>query len=309
MVQLQKFTNLISLLTYFKDEQTCRDYLELIRWDGKLTCVYEDCKHDKVFKYADGKRYRCAKCSKTYSVKVGTIFEDSKIPLSKWYAAIYLITSHKKGISSLQLHRDLGITQKSAWYVLHRVRHSLGMNTGSEKLSGIIEADETFMGGLEGNKHKHKQTKGVQGRSSQIKTPIVGIIERGGELRAKKVKDTKGYSLRPFIVDNVEFNSTLNTDEWHGYNGLSRIYKHNVVNHGQGEYVKNGNHTNTMEGFWSLLKRGIDGIYHSVSEKHLQLYVDEFVFRYNTRGVSESYRFDAMLNNIACPLPYKQLIK
>lgn len=114
MVQLQKFTNLISLLTYFKDEQTCRDYLELIRWDGKLTCAYEDCKHEKVFKYSDGKRYRCAKCQKTYSVKVGTIFEDSKIPLSKWFAAIYLITSHKKGISSLQLHRDLGITQKTA---------------------------------------------------------------------------------------------------------------------------------------------------------------------------------------------------
>lgn len=309
MLQLQKFTNLISLLSYFKDEQTCRDYLELIRWNGQLTCPYEDCKHSKVFKYADGKRYRCAKCQKTYSVKVGTIFEDSKIPLSKWYAAIYLITSHKKGISSLQLHRDLGITQKSAWYMLHRVRHSLGLNTGSEKLNGIIEADETFMGGLEGNKHKHKQTKGVQGRSSQVKTPIVGIVERGGELRAKKVKDTKGYSVRPFIVDNVEFNSTINTDEWHGYLGLSRIYKHKVVNHKQGEYVKNDNHTNTMEGFWSLLKRGVIGIYHSVSEKHLQLYVDEFVFRYNTKAVSESYRFDAMLNNIACPLPYKQLIK
>lgn len=193
--------------------------------------------------------------------------------------------------------------------MLHRVRHSLGLNSGTEKLFGEIEADETFIGGLEGNKHKHKQTKGVQGRSSEMKTPIVGIIERGGELRAKKVKDTKGYSLRPFIVENVAFNSTLNTDEWHGYNGLSRIYKHKKVNHGQGEYVNGSNHTNTMEGFWSLLKRGIDGIYHSVSEKHLQLYVDEFVFRYNTRGISESYRFDAMLNNIAHPLPYKQLIQ
>jgi len=308
MVALQKFTNLVQLFAYFKDEQICREYLEQIRWNGTITCPDKECGHDKVFKFSNGKVYKCAKCKKQFSVRAGTIFEDSKIPLSKWYAAIYLITSHKKGISSLQLHRDLGVTQKTAWYMLHRVRHTFGFSVSKEKLEGIIEADETFIGGLEGNKHKHKQTKGVQGRSSEVKTPIVGIIERGGELRAKKVKDTKGYSLRPFVVENVAFNSTLNTDEWHGYNGLSRIYKHKRVNHRQGEYVNGSNHTNTMEGFWSLLKRGVIGIYHSVSEKHLQLYVDEFVFRYNTKAVSESYRFDQMLHNIACPLPYKQLI-
>lgn len=123
MVALRKFKTLIELLTYFREEQTCRDYLELIRWNGEIVCPYKECKHDHVFKYTDGKRYKCAKCQRQFSVKVGTIFEDSKISLQKWFAAIYLITSHKKGISSLQLHRDLGVTQKTAWFMLHRVRH------------------------------------------------------------------------------------------------------------------------------------------------------------------------------------------
>lgn len=309
MVTLQKFNNLMSLLVYFKDEQVCREYLELIRWNGQPECVYSDCKHKHVNRYADGKRYKCAKCKRQFSVRVGTIFEDSKVPLQKWFAAIYLITSHKKGISSLQLHRDLGVTQKTAWFLLHRVRHSLGLNIGSDKLSGVIEADETFIGGSEKNKHKSKQTAGTQGRSAKTKTPVVGIIERGGELRALKVPDTKGYSLRPFIVDNVDFGSVLNTDEWHGYRGLSRVFKHKFVKHNEGQYVNGSIHTNTMEGFWSLLKRGVVGIYHSVSEKHLQNYVDEFVFRYNTRNETEDYRFDIMLNNIACRLTYKELVK
>lgn len=306
MVALRKFKTLIELLTYFREEQTCRDYLELIRWNGKIVCPYKECKHDYVFKYTDGKRYKCAKCQRQFSVKVGTIFEDSKISLQKWFAAIYLITSHKKGISSLQLHRDIGVTQKTAWFMLHRVRHTL-LISSTEKLTGIIEADETFIGGKESNKHKSKQTAGTQGRSSQTKTPVLGIIERGGQLRAIKVLNTRGYSLRPFIVNNVEFGSTVHTDEWWGYRGLSRIFKHQFINHGEGEYSKDGVHTNSIEGFWSLLKRGVIGIYHSMSDKHLQKYVDEFVFRYNTRGYSENFRFDAMLNNINSHLTYKQL--
>jgi transposase-like protein len=306
MVALRKFKTLVDLLTYFKDEQVCRDYLELIRWNGKIVCPYKECRHDHVFKYTDGKRYKCAKCQRQFSVKVGTIFEDSKISLQKWFAAIYLITSHKKGISSLQLHRDLGVTQKTAWFMLHRVRHTL-LTSSTEKLTGIIEADETFIGGKESNKHKSKQTAGTQGRSSQTKTPVLGIIERGGQLRAIKVLNTRGYSLRPFIVNNVEFGSTVHTDEWWGYRGLSRIFKHQYINHGAGEYSKDGVHTNSIEGFWSLLKRGVIGIYHSMSDKHLQKYLDEFVFRYNTRGYSENFRFDAMLNNINSHLTYKEL--
>lgn len=134
MITLQKFSNLLELITYFKDDKTCRTYLEKIRWNDKLVCAYADCKHDHIYRYTDGKRYKCEKCQRQYSVKVGSIFEDSKIPLQKWFAAIYLITSHKKGISSLQLHRDIGVTQKTAWYMLHRVRHSLGTHP-TQKLS------------------------------------------------------------------------------------------------------------------------------------------------------------------------------
>lgn len=308
MIQLQKFTNLMDLLTFLKDEQVCRDYLETIRWNGHIHCAYKECKHDKVFKFSNGKVYKCAKCKKQFSVRVGTIFEDSKIPLQKWFAAIYLITAHKKGISSLQLHRDLGITQKTAWFLNHRVRTTLGLNISSDKLQGNIEADETFVGGNEKNKHVKNKTENNQGRSVKTKSAVAGVVQRGGELRAKKVADTSGYNLKTFVFKNVEFGSNLNTDEWWGYKGLAAAFKHNVIKHNEGEYVSGDTHTNTLEGFWSLLKRGVVGIYHSMSDKHLQLYIDEFVFRYNTRNTSESERFDIMLNNINTHITYKQLI-
>jgi transposase-like protein len=306
MVTLQKFKTLLDLLIYFKEEQVYRDYLEYIRWQGKLICPYNDCKHDHINKYKDGKRYKCAKCNRQYSVRVGSIFEDSKVPLQKWFAAIYLITSHKKGISSLQLHRDIGVTQKTAWYMLHRVRHSLGIDKG-EKLSGVIEADETFIGGKEANKHESKKTPDTQGRSVKTKTAVAGMVQRGGNIKAQVLPDTSGKHLRKFVLRNAEKKSILNTDEWYGYKGLHRLYEHQIVKHNEKQYVNGSTHTNTMEGFWSLLKRGCTGIYHSMSAKHLQKYLDEFAFRYNTRNLSECTRFDKMLNNIATTLPYKQL--
>lgn len=307
MTTLHKFSNLLNLLTYFKNEQICLDYLEQIRWNGKLECPYKDCGGDKIFRCANHK-YKCAKCKQIYSVKVGTIFEGSKLPLQKWYAAIYLITSHKKGISSLQLSRDLSITQKSAWFLLQRVRCTLGLQAGTDKLKGIVEADESFIGGKEENKHKSKRTEGTQGRSVKTKSAVAGVMERGGELRAVKVETTKGYHLKPFVVRNVEFGSKLMTDEWWGYKGLAQLFKHDIVKHNEGEYVSGACHTNSLEGFWSLMKRGVNGIYHSVSGKHLQKYIDEYVFRYNTRSNSESLRFDTMLNNIGTRLTYQKLV-
>jgi len=306
MTALFKFKNLIQLLEYFTEEKVCREYLELIRWNGQIVCPYKDCKHDHIHKYSDGKRYKCSKCKRQFSVKVGTIFEDSKISLRKWYAAIYLVTSHKKGISSHQLGRDISVTQKTAWFMLHRIRHTLGIQ-GGEKLNGTIEADETFVGGAEKNKHKHKRTKDTQGRSVKTKTPVVAVLERGGELRAKTVEDTSGKNLRRFVIDNVELGSNLHTDEWQGYRHLKALFFHKFVKHNEEQYVDGNVHTNSLEGFWSLFKRGVNGIYHSVSKKHLQQYIDEFVFRYNTRKMTEDFRFDSMLNNINTHLSYKQL--
>lgn len=307
MKDLKQFKTLFDLLTFFNDEQVCRDYLANIRWSGKPVCPY--CKHNHVFKFTNGKVFKCAECKKQFSVRVGTIFEDSKIPLQKWFAAIYLISSHKKGISSLQLHRDLGLTQKTAWFMLHRVRHGYGLKTTSEKLSGIVEADETFLGGKEKNKHKSKRTELTQGRSTATKTPVVGAVQRGGELRASVVSDTSRKSLQPFLIGNVSFGTHLNTDEWLGYNGLKGIYKHQFINHRGEEYVRGDVHTQNIEGFWSQLKRSVYGCYHSVSSKHLQSYIDESVFRYNTRKNSENGRFDLMLSNINSHITYNDLIQ
>ena len=307
MIALSKFKSYLDLTQYFSTEKVCEEYLAQIRWDGKLVCPYNECKHDTIYKLAGGK-YKCGKCKRKYSVRVGTIFQDSKIPLRKWFASIYLITSHKKGISSIQLAKDIGVQQKTAWFLLHRVRKTFGIVSDEEnKLSGTIECDETFMGGSEGNKHKHKKTKNTQGRSVATKSAVAGVIARGGELRAQVIPDTSGYHLRTFVVKNVEFGSKLMTDEWTGYKGLAQLFKHKNIDHGKGEYVNGEVHCNSMEGFWSLLKRGVNGIYHAVSVKHLQSYIDEYQFRYNTRNYSESFRFDAMLNNIGSHLTYKQL--
>ncbi len=307
MKDLKQFKTLFDLLTFFNDEQVCRDYLANIRWSGKPVCPY--CKHDKVFKFTNGKVYKCAECKKQFSVRVGTIFEDSKIPLQKWFAAIYLISSHKKGISSLQLHRDLGVTQKTAWFMLHRVRHGYGLKPQTEKLTGVVEADETFIGGKEKNKHKSKRTEFVQGRSTAKKTPVAGVVERGGELRLRVVKDTSGYSLQPFLIGNVAFGASLNTDEWMGYNRLGGIYKHQFIQHKTDEYVRGDVHTQNIENVWSQLKRSIYGCYHSVSVKHLQAYCNESAFRFNTRTKTEDGRFDIMLSNINSHITYNDLIQ
>jgi transposase-like protein len=305
--EISGFRSILELITYFDTEEKCADYLAYQRWGDNPVCPH--CGHEKVYTLkGKNKRYKCASCRKQFSVRVGTIFEDSKIELKKWFTAIWLVTSHKKGISSLQLHRDINVTQKSAWFMLQRIRYALSYDF-TDSLDGEVEADETYVGGKNKNRHANKKVPNSQGRSAKDKTAVVGMVERGGLLTASTVENVKSETLTREVVKNVKDSATLYTDEWLGYNGLKRIYDHSIVKHNQGQYVNGRVHTNTIEGFWSLLKRGIFGIYHFTSKKHLQKYVDEFVFRYNTRQISDSFRFQFYLSNCQGRLSYQDLIK
>ncbi len=302
-----QFKNLYDLRQYFKNETVCREYLERFRWDGNPVCPF--CYSDKPYKLGDGKTYKCSNkdCKKKFTATVGTIFENTKIPLSKWFVAMYLITAHKKGISSLQLHRDIGVTQKTAWFINHRIREMLKKNSPN-LLSGMVEVDETYIGGKETNKHASKkgQSKGEFGG----KTGVIGILERNKELIVEIMYKADAKTLIPTVLRNVEQDATVVTDNWTGYFNLKNFYDHKVVSHSTGVYVVDGiYHTNTLEGFWSLLKRGIIGIYHSVSTKHLGRYLVEFSQRYQTRKINEVDRFNYFLSKCDGRLKYKDLIK
>jgi hypothetical protein len=247
-----------------------------------------------VYNISQGKRYKCAnpECYKIFSVKVGSIFEDSNIPLRKWFIAIYILTSHKKGISSIQLAKDVGISQKSAWHLEHRIREMLRTNE-PVMLKGTVEADEAYIGGKEKNKHKHKKI-GLAGVAG--KTAMLGLVERGGKVFAKRIVAPSKEFIAPVIIKHIEIGANLHTDEHKAYVEVGEKYfNHQTVRHALHIYVQGDVTTNTIEGFWALLKRGIYGIYHYVSEKHIDRYLDEFCARYNTRHLGEAERFDNFL--------------
>ncbi len=298
------FNSIIEIIQTFKDEQTCIEYLEELRWGGVVISPFD--KDSKVYKCKGGK-YRCRNTGKYFNVKTNTLFDNTKVELQKWFIAIWLVTSHKKGISSLQLSRDIDVTQKTAWFMLQRIRKCFGIENNND-LDGNVEVDETYIGGKNKNRHTDKKVANSQGRSSKDKTPVIGMVERQGKLNAKTVKDVQAETLTAEIVERIKQTAHLHTDEWLGYRGISRLYKHSIVKHNVGQYVDGDKYTNTIEGFWSLLKRGIIGIYHFTSRKHLQKYVDEFVFRYNTRMFSECGRFNLLLSNMGVRTTYRGLI-
>ena len=297
------FNSILELLQAFPDEQSCIDHLEELRWNGYVVSPFDAT--SKVYKCKKN-RYRCKNTGKYFNVKTATLFDNTKIELRKWFLAIWLVTSHKKGISSLQLARDIDVTQKTSWFMLQRIRKCFGIENGNH-LDGDVEVDETYVGGKNKNRHGDKKVDGSQGRSAKDKTPVIGMIERFGKLNARKIDNVQIQTLSAEVIKSVKETANLYTDEWVGYNSLSKIYDHSVVKHNLGEYVNGRVHTNTIEGFWSLLKRGIIGIYHFTSKKHLQNYVDEFVFRYNTRDISESSRLNLLLVNSAVRTTYRGL--
>ena len=300
----KSFNSILELLEAFPDEQSCIDHLEALRWDGFVVSPFDAT--SKVYK-CKGNRYRCKNTGKYFNVKTDTLFDNTKISLQKWFVAIWLVTSHKKGISSLQLAKDINVTQKTSWFLLQRIRKCFGIENNNV-LDNDVEVDETYIGGKNKNRHADKKVKNAQGRSVKDKTPVVGMIERGGKLNAQKVENVKAKTLSGEVIRNVKASANLYTDEWVGYRGLSRIYDHSIVKHNQGEYVNGRVHTNTIEGFWSILKRGIVDIYHFTSKKHLQNYVDEFVFRYNTRKRTTAERFNLLLANTEVRTTYRELI-
>ncbi len=306
------FKNLHELLLKMPTEKDCRDYLIQQRWDGCPVCPY--CGFStKTYLIEGGKRFKCGSktCGKKYSVTVGTIFEASQIPLTKWLNAVYVVTAHKKGISSHQLARDLGVTQRSAWFMTHRIREMM-KNVTEVKLQGAIEVDETYMS----RKYKSdfiglspEELDYAQKSQYKNKGAVVGMAERSGEIRVLAFDDRKAAPIREAIHSNVEKGSRLLTDEALIYRRGLDDYQHAAVFHSKNEWVRNDVHTNNVENFWSVMKRGLHGIYHQISYKHLQAYCDEFAYRYNTRKIKDCERFNLSLQNMERRLTYNQLTR
>ena len=304
MIDFSKFNSIIALTTYFNSEERCKQAIIESRWtDGNVICPY--CGSNHCVERTDG-RFRCKSCRRNFSCLVGTIFENTKLPLIKWFLAMYLISSHKKGISSHQLGQDINVTQSTAWYMLQKIR-LLYPQSDEEAFVGTVECDEVYIGGKEKWKHKSMRTPHTQGRSTKTKTPVFGMMERssyvnesGDEdnityVHAFVVENTNRATLQPIIQQFVMEGTRVITDELNAYNGLGQLgYSHAVVVHGAEEYANGDIFTNSIEGFWSHFRRMIAGCYHDVSDEHLQSYIDEAVFRWNTRKMSESQRFAHM---------------
>ena len=283
-------------IKHFSDDLTCINLVASLRWaDGVAVCPR--CEKTETSFLSTRKIWKCKSCKKQFSVKVGTIFEDSPISLDKWLTAMWLLSNAKNGISSYEIHRAIGVTQKTAWFMMHRIRTA--MENGSiEKLSGNVEVDETFIGGKAKNMHKHKREAIIKGRGSVGKTAVFGALERKGRVLAKVIESTNRETLHSEVKNNVEKGANLFSDEWLSYRGLDESYIHEVINHSI-EYVKGNVHTNGIENFWALLKRTLKGTYVSVEPFHLSRYLAEQTFRFNERKLNDKERFLGVLKAVS----------
>ena len=317
---LEHFNSLISLVNHFNNDKRCRDFITEQRWGKEVVCPFCGCTH--IYECGNGdNQFKCAHCHKRFSCLVGTIFENTKLPLQKWFMAMYLISCHKKGISSVQLATDIHVTQKTAWFILHKVRTLFAQEDVT--LSGVVECDEMYLGGRETNKHEARKTKGTQG-GAKTKTPVFGMTMKWktedvdtetGEVRekthtyevAKKVADTKASTIIPIIRHFVADGSTVVTDESSIYNGLNEHYNHVFVCHSEKEFTVGSFTTNGIEGFWGHFKRVIFGTYHFVSKTYLERYIDEAVFRFNTKEMKEADRFSLMFEKSIGKVRYEDV--
>ena len=332
MKPTDKISSLLQVSEYFSDRNNCIDFIKQIRWNGQLKCVH--CANDKVYTLnGNNKRYKCALCKKQFTLIKGTIFENSPISLKKWFVSIYLVVTRKKGISSIQLSKDIGVTQKTAWFMLHRIRFMLRDDVIHNKLNGVIQCDETFIGGKNKNRHWDKKVKNSQGRSFKDKTPVFGMLQQEQsyyierphkviagktvtekvivnhkKLLCKVVNNTQANTLKPIIYQAVQKDSIIVTDEWKAYNGLNTTYQHYIVNHNNKQYANDGYSSNGVENAWSHFKRSIIGVFHNVSRKHLHRYVSEFQFRYNNHLLKAQQLMENAFINFESRLTWKHLI-
>jgi len=310
---MKQFDNILQLCEKLSTEAKCIEFFINLRWKDGVECPH--CQSKKIYTLKNRKSFRCgnAECRETFSIRTGTVMEASNISIKKWILAIYLATSNKKGISSPQLAKHIGISQQSAWFILHRIREAKGIKfNSSSSFSGTVEVDECYVGGSESNKHTKNKFKSE-------KSVIIGLVNRDTkQAKAFKIDNADKECLLPKIGCNVKERSTIVTDTYHAYNNLRRNYTHKTVKHSANEYVRNeldidGRvsfkiHTNTIEGFWSIVKRTINGTHHWISKKHTQAYLAEMTIRYNSRETSEGLRLNDIMSNLNGRLSYKQLV-
>jgi transposase-like protein len=291
-------TNLINLIERYSNEDKCRKYLEGLRWHTGIECPR--CGSKKISRIAERNQYDCDKCRYQFSVTAGSIFHDSHLPLWKWFLAVYLMTESKKGISANQLKRSLAISYKTAWYLCHRIRKAMEEATNKPKLDGIVEVDETYVGGRYDRRRK---------RDAWEKQAVMGLLQRNGTFEAKKIPTPSKQILTGIIRKRVDKKAMVITDESRAYKSIDDTYKHKSVNHGAEEWVCGDVHTNGIENAWSLFKRSVIGSYHKISNKHLDAYLDEFEWRFNGRENPYLFR-DTLIRLLNSPkMEFKELIR